>query len=87
MLEEVQRGICGCGGVKSPCGVTVWWETLEHWQAWQARAQVRQSFCMPGHMKCCAISFTVALVHGATDRAQIETFGVVMELECTAEVF
>jgi hypothetical protein len=45
-------------------GVTVWRETLERWHAWQARVQVRQSFCMPGNTKRCATSFTVALVPG-----------------------
>jgi hypothetical protein len=37
---------------------------LEHWQDWQARSQVQQSFCTPGHTKRCATSFTVALVPG-----------------------
>jgi hypothetical protein len=52
------------GSVKSPTGVTVWRETLERWQAWQARAQVRQSFCMSGHTKRCATSLAVALGPG-----------------------
>jgi hypothetical protein len=54
---------------------------------WQACSQVRQSFCMPGHTKHCATSFAVALVPGVTDRGRTGTLGVVMELECTAEVF
>jgi hypothetical protein len=60
------------GGVKSPTGETVWWETLNRWQDWQARAQVWQSFCTSGHTKRCATSFAVALVSGCdrswTDR-------------------
>jgi hypothetical protein len=36
------------GRVKSLTGVTVRRETVERWQAWQAHAQVRQSFCRPG---------------------------------------
>jgi hypothetical protein len=65
MLEGAPRGPCRCaeaGSMKCPTGVTVWWETSERWQAWQACVQVRQSFCMPGHMKRCATSFTVAFV-------------------------
>jgi hypothetical protein len=50
------------GSVKSPTGVTVWREILERLQAWQARAQVRQSFCTPGHTKHCATSFAVDFV-------------------------
>jgi hypothetical protein len=52
------------GGVKSPRAVTVWRETLERWQYWQALAQLRQSFCTPGHTKRCATNFAVALVPG-----------------------
>jgi hypothetical protein len=54
----------GCWQLKSPTGVTVWRETLERWQAWKTRAQVRQSFCKPGHTKRCATNFAVALVSG-----------------------
>jgi hypothetical protein len=53
------------GSVKSPTGVTVWWETLERWQDWQARAHVRQSFWTPGHAKRCATSFADDLVPGS----------------------
>jgi hypothetical protein len=52
------------GGVKSSMEVTVWRETLERWHAWQALAQVRQSFSLLGHIKRCATSFAVALVPG-----------------------
>jgi hypothetical protein len=72
------------GSVRSPTGVAVWWETLEHWQARQARAQVRQSFCMPGHTTLCdqprcwlgagVRQLVVGLEHFESG-----------ELECTAE--
>jgi hypothetical protein len=44
------------GSVKSPNGVTVCQETLEHWYDWQAHAQLWQSwshkmFC--DHLCCC----------------------------------
>jgi hypothetical protein len=60
-------GMCSkraAGSVKSPTGVTVWRETSELWQAWLSRAQVRQSFCTPGHTKRCATSLAVASVPG-----------------------
>jgi hypothetical protein len=57
--------------VKSRNGVTAWRETLECWQDWQARAQVRQSFYMPGHTKRCVISFAGALVPGC-DRSRMD---------------
>jgi hypothetical protein len=72
------------GSVKSPTEVTVWRETLERWQAWQTRAQVRHSFCMPGHTKRCATNFAFALVPGCdsswTDwntwsRKEVGTYG------------
>jgi hypothetical protein len=59
---------------------------VERWQDWQARAQVRQSFRMPDHTKRCAISFTFALVLGATDHGRTGTLGAVGELERTAEI-
>jgi hypothetical protein len=52
------------GSVKSLTGVTVWRESLERWQAWQARAQERQSFCTPGHTKRRANSLAVVFVPG-----------------------
>jgi hypothetical protein len=45
-------------------------ETLERWQAWHARAHVRQSFWTPGHAKRCATSFADDLVPGC-DRSWI----------------
>jgi hypothetical protein len=50
--------------VKSANGVTIWRETLERWQDWQARAQVWQSFCTPGQTKHCETSFAIVLVPG-----------------------
>jgi hypothetical protein len=37
---------------------------LQCWQDWQARAQVRQSFCTPGETKRRETSFAVVLVPG-----------------------
>jgi hypothetical protein len=39
-----------------------WWETLERWQGWQARAQAQQSFCMASHMKHQETSLADALI-------------------------
>jgi hypothetical protein len=49
-----------------------WQRKVLHWSncvtgdfgAWQTRAQVQQSFCMPGHTKRSASNFAVALVPG-----------------------
>jgi hypothetical protein len=74
------------GGVKSPNRVTVWRETLERFQDWQGRAQVRQSFCTPGHTKRCETSFAAALVPECDKLWTDWTLGAVGDLERTVEI-
>jgi hypothetical protein len=50
--------------VKSPNGITVCQETLERWYDWQVHAQLRQSFCTPGHTKRSATIIAVAFGPG-----------------------
>jgi hypothetical protein len=57
--------------VKSPSGVTVCWKTLEHWNDWQAHAQLWQSFCTRGHTKRSATIFAVAFEPGG-DRSRTD---------------
>ena len=50
------------GRAKSPSGVVVCLDIFDRWQDWHPRAQVRQSFCTPGHTYRWEMSFAVALV-------------------------
>ena len=70
-LSDVGSGpkisMCTCwnrevGREKSPSGLVVCQDTFDRWQYWHARAQVRQSFCTPGHTNRWEMSFPVALV-------------------------
>jgi len=63
--------MCRCwnrdvGTAKSPSGVVVCLDIFDHWHDWHARAQVRQSFCTPGHTNRWEMSLAVAqTVEGA----------------------
>ena len=52
------------GSVNLSSGLTVCWDTLDCRQGWQASAQVRQSFCTPGHTNRWEMSLAVPLVPG-----------------------
>ena len=59
--------MCRCwnrdvGTAKSISGVMVCLDTFDCWHDWHARAQVRQSFCTPGHTNRWEMSLAVALV-------------------------
>lgn len=50
--------------VKLPSGLTVFRDTIDCRQGWQASAQVRQSFCMLDHTKRWEMSLAIPLVAG-----------------------
>jgi hypothetical protein len=56
-VQELESRQC-----EDSSGVVVCVDTFDRWQDWHARAQVRQSFCTPGHTNRWEMSFAVSFV-------------------------